>query len=212
MIRGSRVLMIAGMALLSACATGFVSTWKAPDAAPLELAGQKVAAVVMVKSETSRRAAEDTLAREITARGAQGLAMYALAPNVVPSKETEAETRALLEKAGVAGVVVMRPVSVDKQMVATTVTSIDPMYRGYWGGYYGYGWASPYGAAPMTTNQTELRLDTVVSVETLVFSLKQNKLVWSGKSETTNPAGVDKQVKELAAMAAKELQKQGLIK
>jgi len=211
MIRLARLCLIVGTLSLSGCATGFVSTWKAPDAAPLEFAGQKVAAVVMLKGDVSRRSAEDTLAREITARGGQGLAMYALAPGVSPSKETEAETRAALEKAGVIGLVVMRPLAVDKEMVATTVTSMDPMYRGYWGGYYGYGWGSPYGA-PVTMNQTELSLDTIVSVETLVYSLKQNKLIWSGQSKTTNPAGVDKLVKELAAMTAKELQKQGLTK
>jgi hypothetical protein len=54
--------------------------------------------------------------------------------------------------------------------------------------------------------------NTIVSVETLVYSLKQNKLVWSGKSKTTNPPELIKFVKKLAADAAKELEKQGLLK
>jgi hypothetical protein len=57
----------------------------------------------------------------------------------------------------------------------------------------------------------EIRTDTIVVVETLIYSLKQNKLVWGGQSRTTNPKNVDQLVKKLAAAAATELEKQGLI-
>jgi hypothetical protein len=33
--------------------------------------------------------------------------------------------------------------------------------------------------------------NTIVIVETLVYSLRQNKLVWAGESRTTNPTNVD---------------------
>ena len=32
-----------------------------------------------------------------------------------------------------------------------------------------------------------LRTDTIVNVETLVYDLKADKLVWAGKSESKNP-------------------------
>jgi hypothetical protein len=79
------------------------------------------------------------------------------------------------------------------------------MYRGYWGGYYGAGWGASY------MSGGEIRTDTIVSVETLVYSLKQNKLVWAGQSRTTNPSNVEALVKKLAGATASELQKQGLI-
>ena len=78
------------------------------------------------------------------------------------------------------------------------------MYGGYWGGYYGYGWGGAYGG-------TEIRTDTIVIVETLVYSLKQNKLVWAGQSKTTNPSKIDAFVKEVAAGAGKEMRKLGLL-
>jgi hypothetical protein len=191
--------------MLSACATtGFVSTWKAPDAQPLQLSGAKVAAVVMIGNEAARRAAEDALAREITARGAQGVAMYTIQPEARP--DNEQAVRAAVEGAGVAGAVVMRPVGKEKEVVATPVAYGGPMYGGYWGGYYGYGWGSPY-----AYGGTEIRTDTIVSIETLVYSLRQNKLVWAGQSRTTNPTGVDQLVKETSTAVALELQKQGLI-
>jgi hypothetical protein len=196
------VLFATAMAL-SACASTFVSSWKAPDAQPLEVRGSKVAAVVMMENEASRRAAEDTLAREITARGAVGVPMYSIYPNGKPTDEAAA--RAALEKAGVQAVVVMRPVGVAKEISSTPVTYSAPMYRGYWGGYYGAGWGASY------MSGGEIRTDTIVSVETLVYSLKQNKLVWGGQSRTTNPSNVESLVKKLAGAAASELQKQGLI-
>jgi hypothetical protein len=158
-----------------------------------------VAALVMSKNEASRRTAEDALAREISAQGAQGVAMYS-----VTDATDEAAARAAHEKEGFAGVVVMRPVSSTQKVSSTPSMYAGPMYGGFWGGYYGYGWGAPYGG-------TEIRTDTYVNVETLVYSLKQNKLVWGGQSSTANPDQVDSFVHDVAAQAAKELQKAGLI-
>lgn len=202
-------LALLAVLLLSACASGFVvSSWKAPDGQPLQLSGAKVAAVVMMKHEGSRRAAEDTLAKEITARGAVGVPMYTIYPDGAPANEAAA--REALEQAGFQGAVVMRPVNVEKEISATPITYSAPMYRGYWGGYYAAGWGTPYGLA--TVSGGDIRTDTIVSVETLVYSLKQNKLVWGGQSRTTNPQSVEQLIKKLSAAAAKELQKQGLIR
>ena len=195
--------LAAGVALFSACAsTGFVSTWKAPDAKPFDASGQKVAAIVMMKDIAPRRAAEDALARELTTRGVTGVPMYSILPEGSP--DNEAAARAALEKAGVAGAVVMRPVGKDKEIVATPSMYMGPMYGGYYGGYYGAGWGAPYGG-------TDIRTNTIVSIETLVYSLPQNKLVWGGQSKTTNPSNVDGLVKETVEAAARELKKQGLV-
>ena len=69
------LLLLASVVLAGCASNDFVSSWKAPDAQPLQLQGAKVAAVVMVNSEASRRVAEDKLAREITARGGVGIPM-----------------------------------------------------------------------------------------------------------------------------------------
>ena len=200
--------MLAAVALPACATTGFVSTWKAPDAAPLQLSGSKVAAVAMMQNEAARRAAEDALAREITRRGAQGVPMYSINPDARP--DNEQAVRAAVEGAGVQGVVVMRPVGKEKEVVATATVYAGPRYGGYWGGYYGYGWGSPYGYGGPAAG-ADIRTNTIVSIETLVYSLRQNKLVWAGQSKTTNPSGVDQLVKETSALVAQELRKQGLI-
>jgi hypothetical protein len=200
--RLSLAAMVLGVLALAACATtGFTSTWRNPEAQPLRAEGQTVAALVMAKNDATRLAAEDALAREITAQGAKGVPMYKILREPV---KDEAAVKAALDKAGVAAVVVMRPVGKEQQITATPTMYAGPMYAGFWGGYYGYGWGAPYGG-------TDIRTDTIVSVETLVYSLKQNKLVWGGQSTTTNPTKVDSFVHEVANAAAKELRKQGLI-
>ena len=72
-----KALAVALVAVLAtACETSqFVSTWKSPDAQPVQVNGTKVAALVMINDRSTRRVAEDTLAAEITRRGGQGIAI-----------------------------------------------------------------------------------------------------------------------------------------
>ena len=190
------------VASLSACATtSFTSSWKAPDAQPIgSFAGQKVVAVAMSKNQAVRRSAEDTLVSVLNANGSQGIPSY----SILGDETDEAKAKAAIEKSGAVAVVVMRPVAQEKEISSTPSMYMGPRYGGYWGGYYGYGWGGAWGG-------TEIRTDTIVVVETLVYSLKQNKLVWAGQSKTTNPSKVDAFVKEVAAGAGKEMKKAGLL-
>jgi len=56
-----------------------------------------------------------------------------------------------------------------------------------------------------------LRTDTVVTVETNVFSVTDDKLLWSGVSETFNPNDVAKAVNDVADAVSEELRQQGLL-
>jgi hypothetical protein len=195
------ILVAAG---LSACATTtFESNWKAPDAQPMgSLAGQKVVAVAVSKNAAVRRSAEDTLVSVLNARGARGIPSY----SILGDDTDEAKAKAAIEKSGAVAVVVMRPVAKEKEISSTPSSMyMGPMYGGYWGGYYGYGWGGAWGGG------TEIRTDTIVIVETLVYSMKQNKLIWAGQSKTTNPSRIDAFVKEVAAGAGKEMKKAGLL-
>lgn len=202
--RSTTMASVMGALALTACATtDFASTWKAPDATRVTAQGQRVAALVMNTNDAARRAGEDALAREITAQGAEGVPMYSL---ISGDPKNEPQARAALEKAGIVGVVSLRPVGKDKNVYSTPTVYAGPSYGGFWGGYYGYGWGAPWGVAG-----GEIRTDTIVSVETLVYSLKDNKLIWAGESRTTNPTNVDGLVREIVTAAAKEMKKQGLL-
>jgi hypothetical protein len=187
--------------------SSFLESWKDPDAQPLNLKGEKVVAVVMLQDPKARRRAEDALAKEITKLGAKGVAMYKIAPSGVTPKEGETQTRAAVEAAGAKGVVVMRPVDVNHRAVQTATPSSNDVYGGYWGGYYGIGWGDPW----VTDFTPDMHTDLVVTVETFVFSLPQNKMVWTGTSETINPKNAEKFVRTLATDIAGEMKRLGLV-
>jgi hypothetical protein len=193
----------AALACAGCASTPFVASWRAPDAELLQIEGARVAAVAMIDQVVSRRAAEDAIARELTARGAVGVPMYMIYADEDPTDEPAA--RAALEREGYTGLVVFRPVGTEQEIVSTPAFA-GPMYGSYWGGYYGYGWGMPwYGYGQ------EIRTYTIVSVETLVYSLRQNKLVWGGQSATRNPSSVDRLVHDTAAKVVNELERQDLL-
>ena len=76
-----KLVTLGAVVLLCGCASDFVSSWKAPDATPLQVSGAKVAAIVMMNDSSSRRAAEDALVRELNLRGAMGVPLYQIIPN-----------------------------------------------------------------------------------------------------------------------------------
>jgi hypothetical protein len=190
-------LVFAAMTVAACATTAFHSTWKAPDAKPVSASGEKVIALVVDTNAASRRAAEDALARELTKRGAVGVPAYAVLGDTDVKSETQ--VRQAFEKSGAAGVVVLRPVSKEKE-VYTSPSVYTGSYGAFYGGYYPGAWSG-----------SQVYTNTIVTVETLVYSLRQNKLVWAGESRTTNPTNVDAFVQELVAEAAEEMRKQGVI-
>lgn len=181
--------------------TTFVSSWKSPTAQPLHVKGARVAAVVLMSDLAARRTAEDKLASELTARGATGVPMYSLVDQ--SSVEGEPLAREALAHGDVQGVVVMHPEAAQQEPKAVDYTQAP--YNSYWSGYYTYGWASPWQV------DTEPQYETVVSVETLIYSLKQNQLVWAGRSKTTNPGSLTDLISELAGATANELSHLALV-
>ena len=75
----------------------------------MSFVGKKVAALVISDDSSLRVSGEEALARELTARGMQAVATYRIAP---AEELRKAETaKPWFEKAGVEGVVVVRPVA-----------------------------------------------------------------------------------------------------
>lgn len=192
------------LALAVACAsTTFNSTWRNPEAQPVSLGGKKVAAFFIAKNEAARRSVETALARELTARGAQGIPGYTLVP--AEATQDESKVKALMEQNGVDGMVTMRVTGRDKQVsYSPGYWRSVPYYRRGWGGYWGYGWGAVYQPGYLQT-------DTYVGVETLVFSARQDLMLWAGMSETVNPSRADAFAADLAKAVTAEMKKEGLL-
>jgi hypothetical protein len=187
---------------LAACATTtFTSTWKAPDVAPVSPVGKTVAVVFVSNNESLRRRAEDILVADLGRRGARGVPAYTLLPN---GGHTDSEqARAQLKQAGADAVIIMRVVGKDQRITYTPGYTVPAYYNGF-GPYWGYGWGTAYQPGYLQT-------DTDISVETLVYSLTRDKLLWASTSRTTNPTDMNALVSEVAEETAKEMQKQGFL-
>jgi len=210
-VRSGRVLMThrmaallcaltVGAAAVGAASNGFTSTWKSPEAGPMNFAGRKVAAIAIVGDESLRMSAEEALAREISARGPKAEAAYRLIPR--EELADKARAKAWCDRVGIEGVVVMRILSVDTQKVYSTAVFGSGYYSNVWD-YYGYGWATVYPIG-------EARKETTIVVETLLFDVASEKPIWAGVSRTTNPKNVATFMKDLTRNIVKELQKEGL--
>lgn len=177
----------------------FRSTWKADDVQKLDMAGKKVAAVMISRDNSLRMSVEEALAREVTARGSVGVAAY----RTIPAEllEDPEKARAWFERTGVSGVVVLRVQSVDKETVASAVVWSTMYYQDF-NNYYATGWG---GAVPLRTREV-----TTIAVETLLFNVSNGKLIWGAVTESTNPKNVQTYIAGLAGEIAKELQREGL--
>lgn len=182
----------------AACAsTKLTSTWVAPDARPLD-PQKKVVAAMLTARESTRRAAEQAMVNEMAQRGVQAIASYTILPGELA--RDSARAAAVLAEAGVDAVFAVRVLDREQR---TTYTPGTAYYGSTWG-YWGYGWGVAYSPGYMSTDQ-------IVTVETLVFSVSQNRLLWAGQSETTNPANIDEFIAELTHVVGGEIRKSGIV-
>jgi len=196
-----RLIGVAALCLSACGSTTFVSTWKAPDAQRVDPAGKTIAALVIASDPKRRRDAEVYLAHELTIRGANGVAAYTLIGLDHPTVDY-ARTR--FKEAGVEGVVVMRLISHDQRVIVDPGGFSGSAYTTFGSYYSSYGMEVSYSTGSVQT-------DTEVTIETLLYSLRQDKLLWAGVSRTSNPEGLQSLVTEVADAVASEVAKQGLI-
>lgn len=190
--------LLAGGAV-GCASTSFKSTWKDPSAAQEDLRSRRVAVLVVSPQEAIRRAGETAMAQELTKRGVQPILGFQILSSDDLSDRSKVVAK--LRASGADAAVVMRMVDRRQEVSYVPGPSVyGPSFSGYWG----YGWTA-------VSDPGYLRTDTVVSVETLVYSVTEDKLLWAGVSDTYNPRDVDKSIREVASKAAKEMKKAGLI-
>lgn len=207
MLRRSRVVAVALLVLgigLGCSSTYFVSTWVDSSLeGPVSLAGKKVATFLLSNKESTRRIVEEVLAGEVTSHGAEGIPGFTLmsAAEAVDEEWVKEQLRA----EGIEGAVIMRVIGKETETrYVPGSTYHAPAHYSSMSGYWGPSWTTVHEPGYLET-------DVIVSVETLVYSVTQDKLLWAGVSETMNPSHAQSMIIELSAVAAKEMQKSGLL-
>ena len=202
-IAAASLVLVPAMAI--ADGPKFTSTWKAPEASTTSFAGKKVAALIISEDQNLRVAGEEALVRELAELGlAQGVATY----RIIPREELRdaAKAKGWYERAGVEGIVSMRLVSADVRKTWTPSMWVSSSYSTLWG-YYPYGWGSAYAVGHGRTSE-----ETRAVIETLVFSVPLNALLWAGMTESTNPKDAASVIGSVVDATVKEMTKQGLLR
>ena len=182
------------LAILAACAsTQLVNVWTDPSLKTTKFTN--VLALVISKDEVARRVGEDTLVQALAPTRAF-CAYRILSDAELRDKERSHQA---LKAIGVDGVITMRMVDAQQQ-----TTFMPGAYPGFWG-YYGWAYPMAYSPGYLVTN-------TIVRVETKVYDLGSDKLVWGAVSDTFNPASARDLVDDVARTVAAELKKQGLVR
>ncbi len=183
-----------GLALAAAsCATTeMTSTWTDPSAKGAELS--KVAVICLAKDPGLRRMAENSAAANLT--GAQAVPSYQILGDA-DLRNRDAVKRQLTAQ-GFQAVLVMRLAGVDEQ-----VTAVGGPY-GSLDAYYDWSGAVVYSPGYLQTA-------TVVHMISNLYSLQDQKLIWSGVSETFDPASAKAFMNDVSKAVAKSLQKDRLV-
>lgn len=189
-------------AVAAAAQNDFVSTWKADGVTQINFAGKKVAAVLIVDDDSLRVPTEEALAREITARGPTGVPAYRIIPKPELSKKDAA--KGWFERAGIAGLVVLRPVKTETEKVYSAAVWASGYYNYAWD-YWGYGWAN---VVPIGKGRDQ----RTITVETMLYDLSNGTPMWAAVTRTTDPKDVPSYVKSLTIDVVKQLEKEGLVR
>jgi hypothetical protein len=172
-----------------------VSTWRDPALGERGFELQKVVGIALSQDATLRRIAEDAFVRRIGP--AHALAGYAVVPDdAIQDRE---RVRALVRAAGADGAVVFRLVSVEDRE-----TWVPPTYYSSMTGYWGW-------AAPIVYEPGYLRTDRVAQVETNLFRVADERLLWSARSETLNPSASHQEIDGLVDALVAAMRKAGFL-
>lgn len=181
--------------LAAGCATTKVTTaWRAPEAKPV--AFTKVLAMVATDDQSQRRVGEKEICQRVQPTSCTP--SFEIFPQgALPSAD---EAKARVRAAGFDGAIVFRLLGQREQQ-----TYVPPTYS------YGPTWGFYGRAYPMMTSPGYVRSDTLVRVETTVYDLDADRLVWVGTTETLNPTDVPQLVDGVATAVAADMRANGLL-
>lgn len=196
--------------------TSIVSSWRDPNATLATENFKKVLVVALVKDESTRRSTENRIA-SINPAILNPSYNYLNQQNLDLTKE---QKLSILQTEGFDGVITMRFIRADSQTQYVPGTSgyyggmgYPGMGYGYAGGYgmgYGAGFGGWYGAyAPAYYSPGYYQENTYYYVETNIFDLKNNKLVWSATTKSLDVSDTNTTVDEIMQACVNEMRKDG---
>ncbi|MBP8851162.1 MAG: hypothetical protein KBG80_11480 [Breznakibacter sp.] len=186
-------LLITILVLVSCAPTTKIQkTWSDPSLSKEKFDSyKKVLVIAVLKDETGRRIAEDKLVAAFNTITTVQSYTY-----LTPADTTQQIIEQKLKNDGFDGVLYMRLKEVEKSVTYNQGTGFHGGY-GWYGGYHAPGYYS---------------VDKTFVVETNLYDVAVNKLMWSTTTETINPKAIEKGIDGIINTLKNELSKKGYIK
>jgi hypothetical protein len=184
-----------------ACASQVETSWRDPSTTADSLRFHKLLVVAMAQEGAMRRSAEDALVRALSEAPRVQSGQLQVTPSYEVLEQAELgdvdRARAKVEAQGYDGMVITSFVSSEERV------SVDP---GSYAPMWGY-----YGRRGVLYDPGSVRSDTIIRVQTNIYSVADGKLLWSGVSRTMNPRSVESLAKDVFRDVVGTLRKQGLL-
>ena len=203
-------LCVTALLLVSCANTKISQSWVEPSN---KKSYKDLLIIGIAESEQNRRAYESHFIEELRAHGIEAEASYKL---IKSNEKIDRDTvTKAIEGLGMDGVIVTHLVAVDEETIYRPTTGYG--YGGYGGigyggGYYGgmysyYPHVNSYVNNPgyYTTHET-------YTLETNLYDIKSEELVWSARSRTFSPESVQEVIVDLTKLLIKDLEEKDLIK
>jgi len=194
------ILLIA--VLLASCSSSnkISNSWKNPDVTIESAKFQTVAVFAMVKNPDMRMDVEEAIASQMP--NTIAVPSYKMITNEELADINSVKQK--LNERGMEGALVLSVRKVDEKTSYYSSGMYPSAYYTF-GGYYNYAWNymyDPYGYS--ATN-------VYVDLEILIYSIKDDKLIWYGESTSVNPEGIQQTISELAVSVKNQLVEDGLL-
>jgi hypothetical protein len=190
--------------ILSSCkSTKIASSWTQPEKEVKISKLSKVLVVALFNNETSRRKAEDQMVQYLNGKG---VVSYNYLDEHFNLEKNQEAIRDIIKGDNFDGAITMRLIDVDQDRVYVPSNNINnyPNYYSNFSNYYYRNYPYYYQRGYYATTKT-------YTVETVVFSILQDKIIWSGLTKTTNPDGLTKMTDEISKVIFKKMVKQGFV-
>lgn len=195
------IIIVFSSLLLSCSSTQIVSHWRDPDKQLHKGDWNKVLVLALLRDETNRRKAEDEMVSFLHGKGIKSYTY--LDANF--DKKDEEVLRNKIKADGFDAAITLRLIDVEKEKIYTPDQhSIYPSYYRDFSTYYHRNFVNYAESGAYTISKKFI-------IETIIYSIKDNKIIWSGITETFNPKDVEKLTDEIAKILHKKMLDEGFI-
>jgi hypothetical protein len=192
--------------LLSGCSsTKLVTSWSDPNFAGEPI--QKVLVVGSMKNDIQRKMYESQFVERISKDGITGIPAHSVIADSGKPYSEQAIREAVAKTGADAAIIACLADIEKKQRYVPPTYEYEPMF-GYRRGFHNYyGMSYRYVSTPGYTTT-----DTIVRLETTVFSTSSGKMIWAGTTRSFNPSSAEGMVKKNADLIVKDMRESGLLR